>query len=143
MYNIILLQSTGSSDCYYYQYSLLDNEITSELFEVENFKPEKSSIRIMSTREKLGTLFSSYRDMKVPVNILYKYMYIQMCMYMCSSATRRFITESVDSVRMASTLTRPLNIRRSQVATSRTHRGELAGHMFQKYCSWRRVLVLP
>ena len=85
---IILLQSTGtcSSDCYYYQYNLLDNEITSELFEVANFKPEKASIRIMSTREKLGTLFSSHRDMKVHVHIHVHvhtnvYVYVQ-CSYM-------------------------------------------------------------
>lgn len=52
------------TSCYYYCYNLLENDITSEEFKAY-FKPEKASIRIVSTRERLGVLFASIEDMKV------------------------------------------------------------------------------
>jgi hypothetical protein len=60
-----LPESVDGSGTFYYCYNLLDNYITSELFKVTDFKTEKASIRVMSTRERLGELFASQEDMKV------------------------------------------------------------------------------
>lgn len=76
---ITYLQSADGSGTFYYCYNLLDNYITSELFKVTNFKTEKASIRIMSTREKLGVLFVSQEDMKVHPCTLYMYVYVHVC----------------------------------------------------------------
>ena len=65
IYIHVYLQSADGSNIFYYCYNLLDNYITSELFKVTEFKPEKASIRIMTTRERLGMFFTSQEDMKV------------------------------------------------------------------------------
>ena len=53
------------NECFYYCYNLLDNEIISEKFKPADFKPEKASLRIMTTREQLSVLFSSEPILKV------------------------------------------------------------------------------
>lgn len=73
----LLLQSV---DSYYFYYNLLGNEITSELFMMTDFKPERASIRIRCTREKLTSVLASEKELKVRFFLVYLHVLLR-CMY--------------------------------------------------------------
>lgn len=59
-------QPVAGSPWYFY-YSLLGNDITSEPFHSDTFRPERASVRVKTTRELLGTLLSAQEDVQVCV----------------------------------------------------------------------------
>lgn len=58
-------QAASDSSDYYFYYKLLGNDITSEVFKMASFKPERASIRIKSTRDNLAALLATQGDLKV------------------------------------------------------------------------------